>query len=189
MGNKIRIGVCGNIGSFSEEAGNHYCHKHGIKDYELVYLVTAENTLSALTSGKVDKGVFPIENSNGGIVYESVYAMAKYTFSIEKMFDIDVRHSLLALPGKKMSDIKKIVSHQQALKQCKMYLKMKQADKELEEWSDTAQAASDLSTGVLDENTAVIANQACAKIYRLEILEEGIQDLKFNFTTFVVATK
>ena len=143
MNQKQKIGISGNVGSFSEEAANYYCHKNKIKDYELIYLVTVEDTLSSVVANKVDKGIFPIENSNGGIVYESVYAMAKYTFNIEKMFEIDVRHCLLTLPNKKVGDIKKIASHAQALKQCKMYLKRKWPNTELIEWSDTAQAAND----------------------------------------------
>jgi prephenate dehydratase len=189
MNKKIKIGICGNIGSFSEEAANYYCQKNKIRDYELIYLITAENTLSAVAKGGVDKGIFPIENSNGGIVYESVYAMAKYTFNIEKMFDIDVQHCLLVLPGKKLGDIKKIASHQQALKQCKMYLKKKWPDAELLDWPDTAQAARDLSKGKLSEDTAVVAPLICSKLYNLETLEEGVQDLKFNFTSFISAVK
>jgi prephenate dehydratase len=189
MNKKAKIGICGNVGSFSEEAAIHYCQKNKIEDYELVYLITAENTLSAVTLGEVDKGIFPIENSNGGIVYESVYAMAKYTFNIEKMFDIDVRHCLLVLPGKKLEDINKIASHQQALKQCKMYLKKRWPDAELLDWPDTAQAARDLNEGNLTPDTAVVAPLVCSKLYNLDVLEEGIQDLKFNFTTFIAAVK
>ena len=68
-----------------------------------------------------------------------------------------------------------------------MYLKRKWEDVELEEYSDTAQAAKDLREGKLDACAAVIAPRKCAELYNLEILEEGIQDLKFNFTTFIVA--
>ncbi len=186
---KIKIGVMGGVGSFSEEAANYYCHKNGIKEYELAYLITAENVLGGLDRGEVDFGVFPIENSNGGIVYESVYAMAKYNFQIKNMFEIDIKHCLLVRPGTIASQIKKIVSHQQALKQCRMYLKRQWPEADLEEYKDTAEAAKDLASGVLDPASAVVANKTCAALYGLEVLEEGIQDLKFNFTTFIVANK
>lgn len=189
MSKNIKIGVSGQLGSFSEEAANHYCLKHKIKNYKLAYLVSVENVLKNLKAGKIDKGVFPIENSNGGIVYEAVYAMARYIFKIENMFEIDIKHCLHVKPGVKAGDIKKIASHQQALKQCRMYLKRRWPDVDLEEYSDTAQAANDLSSGKLKANIAVIAPKICSTIYSLEILEEGIQDLKFNFTTFVVASK
>jgi prephenate dehydratase len=186
---KIKIGVSGNQGSFSEEAANYYCQKNGIEDYELVYLISVDNVLKAIKNDEVQKGVFPIENSNGGIVYEAVYAMSKYLFSIENMFEIDIKHCLLIKAGTNTSNIKKIASHQQALKQCRMYLKRKWGETELEEYKDTAQAAKDLSEGVLSSDTAVIAPKASAKLYSLDVLEEGVQDLKFNFTTFIVANK
>ena len=186
---KIKIGVAGNKGSFSEEAANYYCQKNKIENYELVYLCSVNNTLEALNKDQVDKGVFPIENSNGGIVYESVYAMSKNNFNIENFFEIDIKMNLLVKPGTKPSDITKIVSHPQALKQCRMYLKRKWGETDLEEYSDTASAAKDLSEGKLSETAAAIAPRVCAELYNLELLEESIQDLKFNFTTFITATK
>ena len=187
MHETIKIGVSGNKGSFSEEAANYYCQKNNIKDYELKYFIDVDSVLRAIKNKRIDRGVFPIENSNGGIVYEAVYAMSKYVFNIEKLFEIDVRHNLLVRKGVNVRDIKKITSHPQALKQCRMYLKRKWEKIELEEYSDTAQAAKDLGEGKLDACAAVIAPRKCAELYNLEILEEGIQDLKFNFTTFIVA--
>ena len=185
--NTIKIGVSGNKGSFSEEAANYYCQKNNVSDYELVYLISVENVLNAIKNKEIDKGVFPIENSNGGIVYEAVYAMSKSIFNIENMFEIDIKMNLMVKPGTNPGDIKKITSHQQALKQCRMYLKRKWGDIELEEYKDTAESAKDLGEGKLTPDTAVIANRTCADLYNLELLEEGIQDLKFNFTTFIVA--
>ena len=119
MQNQIKIGVAGSIGSFSEEAANHYAQKNNIKDYELVYLISVDSVLNNLKNKKIDKGIFPIENSNGGIVYEAVHAMSKYIFSIENLFEIDVQHCLLVKGGTNTGDIKKISSHPQALKQCR----------------------------------------------------------------------
>lgn len=186
---KIRIGVSGNRGSFSEEAANYYCHKEGIEDYELVYLPKVHNTLKALGEGEVDKGVFPIENSNGGIVLESVHAMSKYNFDIENIFEIDIKMNLLIKKGVNAGDIKKIFSHQQALRQCRMYLQRKWPETELAEYSDTASAAKDISEGTLPADCAAIAPRVCAELYGLDLLEEGIQDLKFNFTTFIAARR
>ena len=189
MNNQIKIGVSGNVGSFSEEAANYYCSKNNIKDYEIAYLINAESVLKSVERGEVEKGVFPIENSNGGIVIEAVYAMSNYIFEIENMFEIDVKHCLLVKPKINIDDIKLIVSHPQALKQCRMYLKRKWQNAEIKEYSDTAQAAKDLGEGNLSSDSAVIAPKICASLYGLEILEESIQDLKFNFTTFIYAKR
>lgn len=181
------IGVMGQIGSFSEEAANYYCTSNKIQNYEIKYLITAERVLKNLSQNKINLGIFPIENSNGGIVEEAVYAMSKYTFKIKEMFEIDIKHHLMVKPGVKTSNIKTITSHSQALKQCRMYLKRMWSGINIEEYKDTAEAAKDLSLGKLNKTTAVIAPKICAQIYNLEILEESIQDLKFNFTTFIVA--
>jgi prephenate dehydratase len=160
-----------------------------VTDCELEYLLNVENVLTALDKGEVNQAVFPIENSNGGIVYEAVYAMSRHTFEIEKIFEIDIQMNLHVLPGTRSSAIEKIVSHPQALKQCRMYLRRKWPEVELDEYSDTASAARALREGKVAPTCAVIAPRICSELYNLELLEERIQDLKFNFTTFIVARK
>lgn len=180
----MKVGVMGAKGSFSEQAGEQYA-----PDAEILPLISAENVLGELTAGTIDVGIFPIENSNGGIVIEAVHAMAKYTFCIEKMFEIDVHHMLLVKPGVTASHIKTICSHDQALKQCRMYVKRVWGEADITPYADTAKAAEDLASGTLPDTTAVIAPRRAAELYGLEILEESIQDLKFNYTVFIAAKK
>jgi len=176
-------------GSFSEKAGEEYIQTEKLERAEIVPLVSAEAVLGAVENGEVDRGIFPIENSNGGVVLEAVHAMAAHVFQIERMFEIDVHHMLLVKPGITASHITTVTSHDQALKQCRMYLKRAWDHTDIEVYEDTAKAAEDLAKGILPDTTAVIAPRRCAEIYGLEILEESIQDLKFNYTTFVVAVK
>jgi prephenate dehydratase len=188
-GATMKIGVMGAKGSFSEKAGEQYVATHSITDAEILPLINAESVLDAVENGACDKGIFPIENSNGGIVIEAVHAMAKHRFAIERMFELDIHHMLLVKPGITAAHITAVSSHDQALKQCRMYLKRVWTDADIVPYADTAKAAADLSSGILPDSTAVIAPRGCADLYGLEILEESIQDLKFNYTTFVVATK
>jgi len=185
----MNIGIMGAKGSFSEEAAEKYCQTEGITDANTQYLVSAENVLTSLENGESDLGIFPIENSNGGVVIEAVYAMAKHRFQVEKMFEIDVHQNLLVVPGTSPEQITMITSHDQALKQCRMYLKRKWPGVEMETYADTAKAAEDLASGTLPRTTAVIASRKAAEVYGLEVLEESIQDLKFNYTSFVVAKR
>jgi prephenate dehydratase len=185
----MKIGVMGAKGSFSEEAGRAYARGAGLKKFTLDYLVSAENVLSSLEEGSIDIGIFPIENSNGGVVLEAVHAMAKHRFAIKKLFEIDVHHCLLVRRGVTADKIKTITSHDQALKQCRMYLKRIWPKVKVREYEDTAKAAEDLSNGKLSASTAVIASRAAAKVYKLDILEESVQDLKFNYTSFIAARK
>lgn len=183
----MKIGVMGARGSFSEQAGELYIKKENQSAAEIIPLVSAENVLTALNKGEIDRGIFPIENSNGGIVIEAVYAMAKHNFEIETMFELDVHHMLLVRPGVTASHINTIASHDQALKQCRMYLKRTWPECEIVPYADTAKAAEDLANGILPDTTAVIAPKRAAELYGLQVLEESIQDLKFNYTVFVVA--
>lgn len=189
MAGMQKIGVMGARGSFSEQAGEEYRQLIGQPEAEILPLISAEAVLSAIEEGSIDVGIFPIENSNGGVVIEAVHAMAKHRFSIERMFEVDVHHMLLVKPGQTASHITSICSHDQALKQCRMYLKRVWPDADITPYADTAKAAEDLHSGTLPDTTAVIAPRQCAKMYDLEILEESIQDLKFNYTTFVAAKK
>jgi prephenate dehydratase len=181
------IGISGEKGSFSEEAARLYARKHGIKKYTLNYLISVENVLAALEKGSIDLGIFPIENSTGGVVTEAVEAMAKHNFRIKKMFDIEVRQNLMVRKGVKREDVRSIRSHEQALRQCREYLKKNWRKAKIEEYEDTAKAAKDLAEGKLPKSCAVIASVAAAKIYKLKILESSIQDLKSNFTTFIAS--
>jgi prephenate dehydratase len=183
------IGISGAPGSFSEQAAIKFSEKNSIKNPEIDFLVSVENVLTKLEMGQIDYGVFPIENSIGGIVIEAVHAMAPHQFKIKELFEIEVNQNLLVMKGKTASDITAIASHDQALKQCRMYLKRMWENIDLQPYADTALAAKDLSEGKLPQSTAVVASMRAAEMYGLDVLDEKIQDLKFNYTVFVAAEK
>ena len=152
------IGVSGVRGSFSEEAARTYVKKWlKNKRFTISYLVSAENVLQAIENKEVDLGIFPIENSNGGIVIEAVYAMAKHRFKVKKIFEIDVHQNLIVKKGVKAGEIKRVASHDQGLKQCRMYLKRMWPKVKWQEYPDTAKAAADLASGVLPRSTAAVS--------------------------------
>jgi len=185
----LRIGISGAKGSFSEEAAREYAKGASLKDFSLEYLISVENVLASLEKGDIDLGVFPIANSTGGVVTEAEAAVAKHRFSIRKLFGIDIRQNLLAQKGVSKEDITAIVSHDQALKQCRAYLKKNWPKAELKEYEDTAKAAEDLASGKLPSTTAVIASKTAADVYGLQVLEASIQDLTSNFTTFLAVER
>ena len=76
QGGRLRVGVMGIRGSFSEEAALEYARDNHLGEIDVAELVTTERVLGALEAGEIDLGVFALENSHGGVVYESVYAMA-----------------------------------------------------------------------------------------------------------------
>jgi prephenate dehydratase len=183
----MKIGVMGARGSFSEQAGEMYVTREALIGVEIVPLVSAEGVLGELEAGSIDKGIFPVMNNNGGIVIEAMHAMAAHRFLIETMFEMDVHHMLLVREGVQPEDITTIVSHDQAIKQCRGYLDRDWAHTDVLPYKDTAQAAADLASGVLSRTTAVIAPRRSAELYGLTVLVPSIQDNVHNKTTFVVA--
>src|SRR6266508_6621109 len=92
VGDLVRLGVMGIRGSFSEEAALEYARDNNLGEVEIVELLSTDRVLRAVDVGEVDLGIFALENSNGGVVYESVYAMAAYRFRVVDLFEIDVNH-------------------------------------------------------------------------------------------------
>lgn len=188
--NKIKIGVKGEVGSFSEEAGLEYKERHNLRDAELLYLISAENVFKHLSDGTIDIGIMPIENSNGGIVFEVLNAMGNHLFHIKEYFDIEVNHALIVKEGMGALEVQKIASHDQAFRQCRAYIKQRWPQAELIDFGDTAGAAKAISEGRLSANTAAIAASRCTDLFPgLKVLEDKIQDLKFNYTTFLAVEK
>ncbi len=184
----VIIGVCGARGSFSEEAARAFAAQSDIFEPDFRYLVTAEAVLTAVEVGDISVGILPVANSIGGIVIESVYATAGHRYEVEKLFAIEIHQNILVKKGTRAEQVTQIVSHDQALKQCKGYLARVWPGVELVEYSDTAKAAEDLASGVLPPTSAVIASVAAAEIYDLDIYEASVNDLKTNFTTFIAVT-
>jgi prephenate dehydratase len=179
-----KIGLQGAIGSFSEMASKEFAEKHKVEGYELDYLISSEGVLQAISNKTIDYGVIAIENAQGGVVIESIHALAHHNCDIVSLFHVDISQNLLVKPGTRSTDIKEIHSHQQALRQCRNYLADHFWSCPLIEEDDTAEAARRLSEGELTHTTAVIANAACAKLYGLEIIAPDIHDLKHNLTLF-----
>jgi prephenate dehydratase len=183
------IGIQGIEGSFSEEAAKSYCQKFGITDFELEYLVSSMNVLDGLTKKTIDTGIFAMENAQGGVVIESVEALAKNQCKIIDMFYVEISQNLLAKDNIALGDIEEIHSHEQALKQCKDYLAEKFWSKKLVEEDDTAKAAQDLAEGKLPDHVGVIASRNSAEKYGLNILENDVHDLKKNLTLFLAVER
>ncbi len=183
------IGIQGGKGSFSEQAATQFASNHGIDDFNIIYQISSESVLSGLESDQTDYGVIAMENAQGGVVIESVEALARYRCSIIEMFHIPVDQNLLGVSGMNVGDITEIHSHQQALRQCKDFLSEYFWTRPLIEEDDTAESARRLSEGKLPKTAGVIANKACAELYDLEILQESIHDLKHNLTLFLGVKK
>ena len=184
-----KIGIQGGKGSFSEEAAKVFVKNHGVKDFEITYLISSNAVLDGIETGAVQFGVFAMENAQGGVVIESVEALAEYRCRIVEMFHITISQNLLARHGVLLGDITEIHSHQQALRQCKDYLAEHFWTRPLIEEDDTAESARRLSEGKLSKTIGVVGSEHCAELYDLNIVEKDIHDLKHNLTLFLAVEK
>lgn len=182
------IGIQGGNGSFNHQAALELIEKYNLKSVELMFLITSEAVLEALNRGEIDYGVFAIENSGSGTVLPSIYSMSKYPHEIIELHDMKLTQCLLVRPGQNILQAKKIITHPQAIKQCRKTLAEKFPNLRSDYLSDdydTAMCARELAEGHLDEDTAVIASEIAAHKYGLEIVYKGLNDDPENFTSFV----
>ncbi|MGH7496283.1 MAG: prephenate dehydrogenase/arogenate dehydrogenase family protein [bacterium] len=190
------IGIQGGRGSFNEEACRHYCAQHAdrIPAYRVEYLYTSNQVLAALHQGKIDFGVFAIQNARGGVVMETIHALSKYDCEILEIFDIVISHCLLRHPEAEFGVVDSIISHPQALAQCADNLSSRYPRLQLTSGEgdliDQALCARYVAEGKLPPSTAVLAPKVCAELYGLKIHDADLQDLGAdNLTTFAWARR
>jgi prephenate dehydrogenase len=186
----VTYGIQGGKGSFNEEALNYYLQRAGTYKYKVVYLYTSAAVLRALHAGKIDRGQFAIHNSTGGMVEESIKAMAEYKFKILDQYAIKISHALMIRADAAFSEITTIMTHPQVLAQCKQTLAQKY--QQLIQTSgkgrmvDHAAVARDLGSSKLPKHVATMGSKVLAELYDLKIVEDNLQDLKENYTSFLL---
>ena len=190
----ITIGIQGGKGSFNDEAIQEYIRKRDIRNFDIKYLYTAEKVLRNLYEGNIDLGLFATHNARGGIVHESVHAMARYKFRIVDEQAILIRHSLMRRSDVRTEDVMTIMGHSQNFKQCAVNLAAKFSSLEQVtgkgDLVDTAKAASCLAAGKLPKTTAILGPRVLATMYGFEIIEGDLQDLgKDNITNFLLVKR
>ena len=153
----------------------------------LMYVDSFDAVFRAVDSGLCKFGVLPIENSSNGSVRAVYELLRKYHFYIVRSTRLWIHHTLLVKPGTKLSDIKTIYSHPQAIGQCSHYLE-KLKGVEVVPFANTAMAAKKASESERND-CAAIASKGCAELYGLEVLDDQIQDSENNYTRFICITK
>lgn len=180
-GNYSLIGFQGERGAYSEQAALVWN-----SEYVPTACLTWADVFSGVSSGLYDYGIIPIENTLGGVVNQTNDLMIHSDLFIVGAVEMDVHHSLLALPDTDHREIRTVYSHQQALAQCRNFL----ARNGLEgiPYYNTAGAAKMLLEK-RPRGSAVIAGKNTAEIYNLEIIKENIEDLETNRTRFLIIAK
>jgi chorismate mutase/prephenate dehydratase len=132
--------------------------------------------------GRAEVGVLPIENSTEGVVNHTLDGLIDSELSICGEVLLEIHHHLLSRASE-LSEVKRVVSHPQALGQCRQWLDQHLAGAEVVETASTGAAAEQ---AVLDPSVAAVASDLAARIYGLPILRERIEDSAHNLTRFVV---
>lgn len=153
----------------------------------LMYFRRFEGVFQAIQSGLCAYGVLPIENSSYGSVTEVYDLMRKYRFNIVRSVRMKIDHRLLAKPGVALTEIREIVSHEQAIGQCGAFLKSLK-DVKITIFGNTAEAAQFVSASER-KDLAAIASPACAAIYNLSVLSDQVSDSDSNYTRFICIAK
>ncbi len=140
----------------------------------------------AVEKGECECAVIPIENSRAGEVGQVIDLLFSGSLYVNGVYSLDIRHNLIGIKGAKESDITEVVSHQQALDQCALYIRNQ--GYKATSCVNTAKAAQFVAeTG--DITKAAIASRETAELYSLDVIRENINEASDNTTRFVVVSR
>jgi prephenate dehydratase len=175
---EVVVAFQGEPGAYSEQAALEYlgdgivtlpCHAF-------------EDVFQAVSSRRATNGMLPIENSLAGSIHRNYDLLLRNDLHIVGEYFLRVSHCLLALPGAKLEEIRRVYSHPQALAQCESNLRRLQLEPIVA--ADTAGSARELHDSG-DRHSAALASRRAAQVYGLEILYEHVEDNPANYTRFL----
>lgn len=180
---KAIVACQGVEGAFSQEATEKL-----FKIPSIMYMKNFSQVFAAIESGLCQYGVLPVENSNAGTVSAVYDLMIKNRFKIVRSIRVKVDHNCLMVQGGKLSDIKEIMSHEQAINQCRDFIKSLGNDVKVTYCKNTAEAAKYVAeSGRTD--LACLASYRCSKLYGLDCVKSESQDQGNNYTRFICISK
>ena len=169
----------GESGAYSEEAAR----RHFGLDVTTLPCHSFNDIFESLHDGRANRGMLPVENSLAGTVVPAYDQLVDHDLRIQAEVILKIEHCLIAPKGLELREIKRALSHPQALAQCEHTLR--RLGIEPVSHYDTAGAARDLAADP-KPGTAAIASALAAETYGLEVLTHNLEDLSHNFTRFFV---
>ena len=173
-----RVSFQGELGAFSQTAAEQLGGDNAIP----IPLPTFQEVFESVANGKCEAAVIPIENTLHGSIHDNYDHLLRFDLVIRGETFLRIVHNLIALPGVRLQDIKRIYSHPVALNQCRHFL---DAHPECVRtpFYDTAGSVKMLMEEALPDAGA-IASAAAARIYGARILKKSIEDDRANYTRF-----
>lgn len=179
----IKVAFQGEPGAYSEE-----CLRAMLgPDVIAVGCPAFDDVFRTVSSKEADYAVVPIENSLGGSIHANYDLLLRYELYVVGEYEYRVKHQLMALPGTKLDDIKKVMSHQQALAQCDNYLRSLKGVERVPTY-DTAGSGKMIADGKM-AGCAAIASVLAARTYGLEIIAQNVEDDDVNYTRFLLLAR
>lgn len=178
----ITVAFQGERGAFGDEAVQTYFGNNTDRTPEPVPCRTFAQVFRSVAAGEVDYGLVPVENSQAGSINDVYDLLRQHDLYVTGEIIHQVNQCLLCLPGQQLSDIKRVISHPQALAQSDAFLS--ELGVEIAATYDTAGSAKMIREEQL-QNVAAVASAGAAEVYQLDILARGIQTIKDNYTRFI----
>lgn len=179
----IPVAIQGERGSFSEEAANLL--------FEGTAAVAPKETFAAMFHSVTEKEsrycLAPIENTLAGSVYENYDLLLQHDLHIVAEVNLRIVHNLIAFSGVSLKNLQRVYSHPVALAQCLNFFKRRPGVRKMP-YYDTAGSVKMLADARPD-GAAAIASRAAAKAYGGRILQTHLEDLRQNFTRFLLLSR
>jgi prephenate dehydratase len=176
----LKIAIQGELGSNSHMATVEMLgNQSGL---EIIPCAVSSQVLAKVVASEVDGAVLPIENSLHGSVAEHYDLLLELPVRIERESLLRVRHNVIAMPGVKLEEVQRVMSHPVALSQCRRFLAA-HPEFEVVPFYDTAGSVKHLMAAGL-RDAAGIAPELASKVYGAEVLVAGVEDHAENYTRF-----
>lgn len=177
---KEKVAIQGIAGSFHHQVAREYFGN----EVEVEECMSFQEVVTNLLSGRSGRAVMAIENSIAGSILPNYALIDENELKITGEHYIPIQMNMMAVPGQRLEDIKKVYSHPMALLQCKEFFKNYPGIKLIED-ADTASVARRISENG-KKHVAALASRTAAGLFGLEILAEDVHTLKSNSTRFLV---
>ena len=178
----MRIAFQGAPGAYSEAAA-----QRAWPGVETVPVEDFADVFAAVSSGDVSHGLLPVENSTGGSIHRNYDLLLEHDLPIVAETELQVVHSLVALPGTELPDVRRVCSHPQALAQCETFLRGLPGVEIVATYDTAGSAKLIREQGLRD--TAAVASARAADIFGLAVLRSSIQDFRDNITRFLLVSR
>ena len=174
----LKIGYLGPEGTFSQQA----VHKQFGHSAKGLPMASVEEVFDAIAAGDADFGVVPVENSGQGTIQSTLDLFLTSPLMICGEVELRVHQYLLNRSGR-LEDVERVYSHGLSLAQCRNWLRQNLPNAEKQAVVSNAEAARRARNA---DDTAAIAGENAAHVYKLRVVAGPIEDRSDNTTRFLV---